>query len=104
MRRLFPVCLVSAGLMMTACGGETLENDPRGQEACEYLVQSVEYEGDPEVAMGSLISAGQAASKARTESIRAAVNDPIEGLEEFPIADADALQEACEDLGVEVPD
>lgn len=84
-----------------------LSNDPRGQEACDQLIQSIQYDGDPKIRMGSLLAAGEAALKARTPEIRDAAKPLGEGVDEFDgfgVADPDALTAACEKAGVEIPD
>lgn len=105
--RLATLTLLGTALLLQGCGGESLENDPRGQEACDQLVQSVEYDGDAEIQMGSLLAAGEAALKARNEDIRAAATplaEDVEELEGFALVDQDALRDACENAGVEVPE
>lgn len=95
---------LAIGALLVGCGGGIdLEDDPRGQEACDLLVRSIQYNGDAEQGMGSLLGAGQAAAKSRTEEIRATV-EVVDGLEDFPVVDPDALTEVCEDAGIEVPE
>lgn len=97
------VVLVVVAAVMLSGGGINLDDDPRGREACEALVQAQEYSGDAEVGMGSLLMAGEAASKARTEEVRETA-EPLDGLDDFALVDADALQAVCEDAGFEFPD
>lgn len=97
------VIALAVTLVLVLGGGKNLDDDPRGEEACKQLEQSIRYGGDTEVEMGSLLLAGKAAAKARTEEIRDTV-EVVEGLEDFPIADRDELQAACEDYGYEFPD
>lgn len=87
---------------LVGCGGEPLADDAQGKKACEALVTSRESD-NVGVMMGSLLVAGKAAVRADTEAIRAAIQEPIEGLEQFPMVDQDALTAACEDAGVDVP-
>ncbi|MEP7738573.1 hypothetical protein ABKW28_13025 [Nocardioides sp. 31GB23] len=102
------VALVTvAAILLNGGSGIDLSDDPRGREACDQLVQSIEYDGDMEVRMGSLLAAGEAAAKSRSEEIRAAAEplaDGVEELEGFALVDEDALRAACEDAGVEVPE
>lgn len=98
---------LAAGSVMavSGCGGSSLaDDDPRGQEACDAVIEAIRFEGDTEQYTGQLLIAGQAAEKAKTEAIKSTVGEPIEGLEDFPIVDAEALYAACEEEGVEMPD
>lgn len=85
--------------------GDTIDlsDDPRGQEACDALVQAQRYEGDAEIAMGSLLSAAKAALVARTPEIRDTATE-LDGLDGFGTVDADKLQAVCEDAGIEFPE
>lgn len=108
------VVLVVVAAVMLSGGGINLDDDPRGREACEALVQAQEYSGDAEVGIGSLLMAGEAASKARTEEVRETAQglaegagldeDEAGGLADFAVVDQDALQAVCEDAGFEFPD
>ena len=92
-------------LLLAGCGtDDPLADDPNGREACTQLVISREHADDVGVKVGAMLAAGQAAVKAETAAIRNAVGDPIEGLEEFPTVDEQALEAACEDAGVDVPE
>lgn len=91
-----------------------LSDDPRGREACDALVQAQEYSGDAEIAIGSLLTAGEAASKARTQEIRDTATGLAEGagideadaggLADFATVDQDELQAVCESAGIEFPE
>lgn len=106
--------LVGVAVVMLTRDNIDLSDDPRGREACEALVQALEYSGDAEVGIGSLLMAGEAASKARTEEVRETAQglaegagldeDEAGGLADFALVDQDALQAVCEDAGYEFPD
>lgn len=98
------VLIIVAAILLSRDNSIDLRDDPRGQEACDALVASIRYSGDSEIGLGSLLGAGQAASKSRTKEIREATNEPVEGLEDFPIVDVDKLTAACEKAGVEIPE
>lgn len=94
----------AAVVVLAACGsGDPLKDDPQGREACDQLVIAREHSEELDIRVGAMLAAGKAAAKAEDKAIRASVGEPVEGLEEFPVVDGDALEAACEDAGVDVP-
>jgi hypothetical protein len=90
-------------LIVTGCGDESLSaRDPNGYDACTSFVRSW-TSGDAEVKLNEMLASGQAAVKASTTEIRAAVEE-LEGIAEFPLIDSKAMHAACSDNGFDIPD
>ncbi len=101
-----------AGLFLLAgCGGASLEaDDPAGYEACQLYVESRESDDPVLKAALPMSEVGDHASEAETAAIRDAV-EPLfsdaeraeSGMPKVWSVDHDALAEACEANGVDVP-
>lgn len=88
--------LVAGALLITGCGGGSLEaDDPNGYEACQRYAEADEITDDPLLRMGKVFDAGESASQAKTESIKAAA----EPVADTHVVDGEALAAACEDAG-----
>lgn len=89
---------------LAACGSESLEErDPHGFAACQQLISAREHDDDVGIKVGSQLAAAEEAEKAKTSSIKDALQKPIEGLEQVPLIDPDELEAACEEEDVDVP-
>lgn len=106
MKRIGAGVALAGALLLTGCGASGLEpDDPQGYKACQYYEKSSKHQGEIEQGLGNLLLAGEAASKAKTESIRNTA-DAI-GAENGPksyMADGDELRSACAEAGYEFKD
>lgn len=109
MRRIIAALAAASALLLTGCGGSSLEeDDPRGFAACSTLEESIATE-NPRVAMEHMFDAGRLARDAETPAIFEAVEEMGEiapELAEFTLPDMDAMVAACNEHGfdLELPD
>ncbi|WP_243057144.1 hypothetical protein [Nocardioides sp. SR21] len=97
--------MTAAATTAAGCRSDVdLSGDPNGQEACDQLVVALESSDDVAANFEALTLAAKAAADAETTAIKAAVNEPIEGLDDVPTVDIEKLSAACEDAGVEIPE
>lgn len=86
---------------LTACGDYDLaESDPKGAEACSLLADALRNKDDRPAALLDSFASGEAASKAKTPTIREAVVDVAGSLKADPVK----MVAACRTAGVTMPD
>lgn len=101
----------TAGVVLTlaGCGEAPLaERDPEGYKACSMLAEA-EAQTDVGAKVGMGLMVGRQARKASTKSIRDAVTPIFDEeavaasgqMDDFPVADSDAMKDACSGEGFE---
>ena len=100
MTRILAAALLAA-LTVTACGGaDFAERDPKGAEACSRMADALRNKDDPAAALLDSFASGEAASQAKTVTIRDAVVDVAGTLKADPVK----MVTACRTAGVTMPD
>lgn len=91
--------VAAAAVLVASCSSSLADRDPDGAKACQTLVDSLKAK-DATTRAGAILVAGQQASKAKTEAIRASADELLPGQW---MAKPDKLTKACEAEGYDVP-